>query len=130
MEMEYSADPVPRGNNWCFKLHEQWSVLCACRTASLAKHSLRKKGAQLNNRCVNSVGIFYGEEKKKVFTITENRGFIFRDGGVIIIRSASYLCIRAGVTDFNDSFSNLNLLSLSIPQSDDEVSQIKSRSGI
>ena len=26
MEMEYSAGPVPRTNNWCFKPHEQWSV--------------------------------------------------------------------------------------------------------
>lgn len=58
------------------------------------------------------------------FAITENRGFIFRDDGIIITRSASYLCIRGWVRDFNDSFS------LGVPQSDDEVSQIKSRSGI
>ena len=68
-----------------------------------------------------------GKKKKSFFfsfAITENRSFIFRDDGIIITRSASYLCIRGWVIDFNDSFS------LGVPQSDDEVSRIKSRSGI
>lgn len=43
------------------------------------------------------------------FAITENRGFIFRDDGIIITRSASYLRTRASerAVDFNDSFSSL-----------------------
>lgn len=71
MEMGYSAGPVPRANNWCFKPHEQWSVCawvsCACRTASLAKILFVKKGTQLNNRCVNSEGIINGGGKKVFF---------------------------------------------------------------
>lgn len=44
--------------------------------------------------------------KNFFFAITENRGFIFQRDGIIIMRSASYLCIREWVIDFNDSFSN------------------------
>lgn len=52
------------------------------------------------------------EGKRCFFAITENRSFIFRDDGIIIIRSASYLWIREWVGDFNDSFSNLLFLSI------------------
>lgn len=65
--------------------------------------------------CKLSGNLQWRRGKKSVFAITENRGFIFRVDGIIIIRSASYLCTRGRVIDFNDSFfSQLNPLSLSI----------------
>lgn len=83
--------------------------VCACVCAASRRPQVwqntlcGKRGTELNNRCVNSVGIFNGGGKN-VFAITENRGLIFPDDGFIIIRSASYLCLSGWVIDFNDSF--------------------------
>ncbi len=74
-----------------------------------------------------------GEKKKKKTLFLQSQRTEASFSGlmeIIIMRSASYLCIRGWVRDFNDSFPDLSLLSLSILKSDDEVSQIKSRSGI
>lgn len=104
--------------------------VCVCLLLKVI--SVRRKiGTELNNTFVNSVGIFNSRKKiKSISDHEEQKPHFPLDDGVIIMKSASFSCLRRKKNIFNDSFfsaqtkkQNFSLFSLVL--SDDRLSQIK-----